>query len=203
MVHRQLLAKQSNRHAAALVAPAACTHVPLSTAWRMRHFDPSSADPMVLRAAVRIPDFLMPMAGGAKLVLRYSRDGEVGVRESEYLLRELTAPVEVAPLASQARPGASIHVFKVDPAAVNRMRAMQQEVIRARREAPGKVRGSVTVAADACRSRDLPGGPLLLTTYVKLDEASGFVALVEDVDLRDVVPADRDLRDALPACGHP
>lgn len=181
----------------AAFALTACTHVPLSTMLRMRRFDPSAVDPAVLRAAVRVPDRLAPMRGGVKLIVRYA-EGRGPARESEYVLEDLTSGADTAAVARRAVAGTRIHLFRIPAADVPRLRVFQAEAAEARRK--GTVHGSLTISADTCRFGALPGGPLPVTTYVKLDATEDFVTLFEDVDLRDYVSKGAALADVIPAC---
>lgn len=181
----------------AAITLTACTHVPLSTMLRMRRFDPAAVDPAVLRAAVRVPDRLAPMRDGVKLIVRYAEDRD-RVRESEYVLEESTSGADIAAVASRAVAGTRIHLFRIPAADVPRLRAFQAEAAAARRK--GTVHGSLTISADTCRFGELPGGPLSVTTYVKLDATDDFVTLFEDVDLRKVVARDAALGEVIPVC---
>ena len=189
--------------AVATLVLSACGHVPLSTMVRMRGFDPGTVDPIVLRAAIRIPDSLRPQPGGLRLVVRHRLDGdEVKERELEIVLQETTEATETAPLASEAGPGMRLHVFRANPSDVERLRTEQAEMAAARRRGGTRPRGSLSVQADVCRAGKLPAGPLRLTTYLKTEERGGFIVLVEDVDLRTLVPKGETIERRTPPCSE-
>jgi len=65
----------------------------------------------------------------------------------------------------------------------------------------GGAGGSLTIAVrpDACRSAQLPSGPVLFTSWLKTAETGGYVALARDVDLR-TLDAGQDIAAKIPAC---
>jgi len=52
---------------------------------------------------------------------------------------------------------------------------------------------------DACRSGELPNGPVYFTTYLRTAETNGYVPLARDVDLRTVMK-ERDVAAEIPGC---
>src|SRR5881296_1838187 len=81
-----------------------CGHMPLSTIYQLRNFDPRTLDPAVLRVAVRVTDAMELRSGGVKLAVAYwTEGGEANKREEKFLLEEVRA--ETAALASERRPG--------------------------------------------------------------------------------------------------
>jgi hypothetical protein len=176
-------------------ALAGCGHVPLTTIYRLRAFNITTADPEVLRAAVRLPDVLSPTQSGVKLTVSAGRGAEADRQVYELVLKEVTEPAELGPLASERRTGNHIHVYRIDPADVPRIRAAQAEALRN----PGKG-GTLAVKAAACRRGDLPAGAILTTTYIKIDEEHGFMPLLKDVDIRAEVPRGEDISEKVLMC---
>lgn len=182
----------------------ACGHMPLSTMYQLRNFDAATADPAVLRVAVRIPDTLEPRTRGVKLTVSHWRDGEVANKQThDFVLQETATPAERAELAGHARPGTRTYAFRVDPADVARIRAIQAETREARRDGRGKSHGTFGVTADTCRVTDLAETPVLMTTFLKTDARAGYLVLLENVDLREVIPKDKTFDDVVPACAMP
>jgi hypothetical protein len=179
-------------------ALAACGHVPLSMMYHLRNFGPRTADPAALRVAVRIPNALQLQPGDVNLAVAYWREGEdANKREEKFLLEEL--PAEVAYLTAEQRPGTHLHAFRIAPADVPRMRALQTGISAGQRR--GRNHGTLGIGADTCHRGGWPDGPMYMTTFIKADEAQGFLTLLENVDLRTAVPKGKTLDEFLPPCG--
>jgi hypothetical protein len=179
---------------------AGCGHMPVSTMWALRSFDSLAVDPAFLRAAVRIPDGLLPRPGGVKVTATWGRKGEPATeRKVEIALQEASLSAEGPALTKERRAGAHLYVFRVPPDDVPRLRALQAEVARAKSVGAANY-GSIGVSADACRTRDLSAGPAYLTTFLKVSEETGWLTLLEDVDLRTQVSAEKPLDDLAPPC---
>ena len=190
-----------------LVAPlaaslAACGHMPVSTIWALRNFDAATLEPSALRAAIRIPEMLEPQPRGVTLTVGWWRDGEEKAKhETKFVLRESTAPEDVAPLAGEKKPGARIYVYRVDPADYAEIRAIQKRSLEEKARNPGKTHGSFGVGADACRRGELPEGALPTTTFLRTQPSGAYLTVLKDVDLRAAVTAEKPLDALLPPCG--
>ena len=180
---------------------AACGHLPVSTMWALRNFDAGNVEPALLRAAIRIPDSLEPQPGGVKLEAGWWRDGrEDDKHTAKFVLQETTAPADVAPLAGERRPGTRLIVFRVNPADIPKIHALQAEARAEKLKSPGKTQGTLGIGADACRRGDLPDGPLLMTTFLRTDATRGYLTLLKDVDLRSAVTAEKSIDELAPTC---
>ena len=174
--------------------------MPLSTMYHLRNLDARTVDPALLRVAVRLPDALEIRPGGVRLTIARWRDSEeTDKREAKFLLQEVSVAAELGSLAAEKRPGTHIHIFRVDPADVPRLRALQAEIAVSRQE-HGRSHGMLGVGADACRRGKSPDGPIYMTTFIKTDAARGFLTLLENVDLRSAVRKDKTLDEILPPC---
>jgi hypothetical protein len=194
--------RSSRTSAAGLVALAlaACGHVPVATMVRLHSFDFATFDPSALRAAVGVPDVFKPRPEGAKLVVTLTF-GDAPPQTETFLLKRLTPPGDLAPLAPFAHAGATIYAFALDPADVARIRDLQAEGRRARAEHPGRNTLTIRIEANVCRLGPLPDGPILITTYIRPDEETGYLVLLRDVDLRETVrAAGKNLDAETPPC---
>lgn len=178
---------------------AACSHVPVSTMWALRNFDAATVDPATLRAAVRLPETFEPRRGGVTLTIGWWREGEEK-HEEKFVLKETTAPDDVAPLAGERKPRTRIFAYRVDPADYAAIRARQKAFVdeKARN---GKTHGSLAVAADACRRSEFPPGPILTTSFLRTQAAGPYLTLLKNVDLREAVTKEKSLEELLPPCG--
>ncbi|MBX3527266.1 MAG: hypothetical protein KF904_13760 [Rhodoblastus sp.] len=180
---------------------AGCGHVPVSTMWALRNFDGLSVDPAFLRAAVRVPRAFQPRPGGVKVVATWGKKGDpASERKVEIVLREASLSAEGPALAKENLPGNNLHVFRVAPNDVARLRALQAEIARAKAEKRAD-HGSLGMGADACRTGDLPDGPILMTTFLKMSDETGWLTVLKNVDLRTLASKDKPLEEITPPCG--
>jgi hypothetical protein len=193
MRHRKLVA------GILTLALSACGHVPVTSIYRLRNADFATADPALLRAAVRIPAALVPLPAGVNLDIKSWTEGGSDSREEHFVLRELTAETDLAALRSEQRAGFAIHVFRIDPADLPRIRELQATRRQLDPKTPRQRRGSLGISAEACRAGAVPDGPLLFTTYILLDPRDGYVPLTVDVDLRAIVQ-NKDLDSKFSPC---
>lgn len=178
-----------------------CGHVPVSTMWALRNFDSLSVDPAHLRAAVRLPRAFQPRPGGVKVVATWGRKGvPESEKKIEIALQETSLSSEGPALAQEIRHGAYLQVYRVAPDDVPRLRALQAEIARAKAEKRAD-HGSLGVGADACRIDDLPDGPILMTTFLKMSDETGWLTVLKDIDLRTAVTKERSLEEIVPPCG--
>lgn len=185
--------------AAALLALfAGCAHVPVSTIYKLWSFDVLRADPAVIRAAVRYPASLMPRAGGAKLTITLTGGALLKPDVREFILEDATSPADVGELEPYKRNGYPVRAFRLPDRDVIAVRALLQELRAAK--GTGETRsGAIAVAIDACHNGGLPKLAILTSTYLKLDAASGYMTVLEDIDLRREFGA-AEISKHVPAC---
>ncbi len=178
--------------AAALVT-AGCSHVPLTTLYKLAIFDPANADPTALRAALRYPEALQVRKDGAKLTLTLGPAmGEAAPQRFEFTLVPALGPSEREPHMRFGRHGYVVEVMKLseqDAATVRKLQAERQ----------GRSGGNLAVSAAACHRGGIPEGAILTSTYLRLDPADGYMVVLEDFDLREELGAEK-LASEVPAC---
>jgi hypothetical protein len=170
-----------------------CGHVPVTTMYKLWSFDMATADPGVLRAAMRVPSVLAPQPGGVKLSFTTWRDGEKDRHVHDFVLSEVREPAELARLTKYRKRGDVISAYRLAPADVVALRQLQAENLST------KMHGELGVSADACRTGALPGGQILSSTYLQLTAADGYLPVLEDIDLRKEI-GDQDLKQKIPPC---
>lgn len=197
----QIIMRLSALGLACLVA--SCGHVPLSTMVRLRNFDFATFDPEVLRVAVRGPDWLEPQPGGAKLSVSLWLKGQEGEKKTEiFTLADLTQPPDMESVAGIRRLGTRVYGYRVAEADASRVRALQAEGRELARANPGRNNLEMNVGVDSCSRGTAPAGPILTTTYLQPDAATGYLVLFENVDLRIAArEAGKNIDALLPTCG--
>ncbi|WP_186400103.1 hypothetical protein [Stappia sp. P2PMeth1] len=168
--------------AAALAA--SCGHVPLGSLISLRNFDLETTDPERLRIAVRHPDWIRVIPGGARMVVEQKRksDGRTVLRE-EVRFRESAAAEDLVSLGRERRRGTELRVYRVAAEDVQRFADTQAILRRQSPEERAALEGSLSVAVAGCRLPAVPPGPALVSTYLAAKETDGFVPLLRDFDL--------------------
>jgi hypothetical protein len=177
----------------------ACSHMPVSTMWALRNFDAATVDPVTLRAAVQLPESFEPQPRGVTLTVGWRREGEEA-HEAKFVLKETTAPEDVAPLEKERKPGTRLFVYRVDLADFAEIRARQRAFLDEKARNPGKTSGSFGVGAEACRHGAFPAGPLLTTSFLRTQPGGPYLILLKDLDLRKAATAEKTLEELVPPC---
>jgi hypothetical protein len=171
-----------------------CGHVPVTSLVKLARIDFETSDPAQLRAAVKLPVMLRPMPRG--VVLRIAvKAGRSEQETRDFMLRELPEPAE---LASEVSSEARVYAYRLDDVDVVRLTAFRSELLARKRAGQGGGI-SISVLPRACKTAELPDGPIYFTTYLRTAETVAYVTLARDVDLRSLVPA-RVIADEIPRC---
>lgn len=170
------------------------SHVPLTTLSRLSSMKLAEIDPAALRVAARMPERIEPRKDGVKVRIAVAASGRNAGPNEEFVLEPVTEPHEVSALASHRRQGTGLWTYRLsagDAARLQRIMASSTGT---------KDGGRVTIAAgvDACHRGSLGSEPLLTTTFLRTN-ASGYLVLTEDLDLRSVV-SERELATKVPPC---
>lgn len=163
---------------------AGCASVPLSTMWKMRNFDLGTTDVRQLRAAVRTPDF-MRIADG-KVILSMTLTDTKGIvhADEKFKLVRVKKPSQAAGLRRYAKPGFSLHAFRLSAKDVERMDMFRHQQSLLKIRFGSQLRGSMRVLASGCEMAGHSGQPLAITTYLKAAETGGYIPLTSELDLR-------------------
>ena len=183
-----------------ILATAGCGHMPVTSMVRLARVEFDKTDPALLRAAVKLPRMLRPRAQG--VALRISVKLRSGEEEThDFVLREVTDPAELMALRDELDAATHIYAYRLDAKEAARVSAMR-ESLKQKQAASGTRGGSLTIEIkpEVCRTGEIAGQPLLLTTYLRTGETDGYVPLARNVDLRTAVPG-RDLAAEIPGCG--
>jgi len=180
-----------------------CGHVPLTSLVKLARIDFQNTDPAQLRVAVELPPVLRPLPRGITLRItvkagRWQESQKQGSQDEvrDFMLRELPAPAEIVrDNASDTR----VYAYRLDEADVVRLTAFRTELMARKRA--GQVGGiSISVVPRACKTAELPDGPIYFTAYLKTAETVDYVTLARDLDLRSLIP-EHVIADEVPRCG--
>lgn len=164
--------------------------MPLASLPTLARLDVMTADLAALRAAVRAPDAIMAVPGGAVLSLSYWRAGEEAKKTVlDVVLEEDRDPRAIAALTNEEKAGFRITVFRLPEEGRRRLDMARAEALalKVSEQAKGsRAQGSLSVSVKGCARGALPSGPLLLSTYLRADPGGPFVPLVQNLDLRSL-----------------
>lgn len=190
---------ETSRFAVLALALGGCMHVPVSTIYKLATFDFLTADPAVIRAAVRYPSAMEVRPGGVVLTVTTGATAGLEKRADTFTLEEAKESTETEPIARYRRNGTTVAAYRLNAADTERVRRLlagHREAL-ARGERPGAK--GIGIAASACHNAGLPAGAILTSTFLRLDAAQGYMAVLEDFDLRSELSAEA-LAAQVPPC---
>jgi hypothetical protein len=182
-----------------MLAMGGCSHMPVTSMVRLARVDFETSDPAQLRAAIKLPRTLRPRPNGVALRIAV-QVGRAPEEARDFMLRELPEPAE---LTREAGADSHIFAYRIDDADLARLAAFRAELIARKSSAQSSgQKGSISISVrpQACKTGELPDGPLYFTTYLRTAETKNYVALARDVDLRSIVPNAAVVAE-IPRCG--
>lgn len=182
----------------AVLLLSACTAIPVKTLYKLATTDMMTVDPAILRAGVRMPDWVEPRPHGVKLELGMQQAGTDPISE-RFSLESIPAALEGKTLAAEAKPDYQLYAYRLAAQDIPRFEAFRQTLKTKKAETRGKTKGSLSIGVDACRKTELPVGKIPVTTYLRLDTESGYLPLVVDYDLKKPVDG-KNLAELIPPC---
>lgn len=169
---------------AAVALLAGCGKVPVTTQWKLRAVDPLTFDPAAPRVAIIASNTLRALPGGAKILFRHWEKEAGDNKTTETFVLQEAGEALPAAIRSAAPEGTRMTVFRLADKDIPRVRALQVVFAERKRTAPGTTGAEVKADIDACRTADLPAGPLEGSVFIKMDEANGYLPLFERLDFR-------------------
>lgn len=168
--------------------------MPVTSMVKLARVDFETSDPAQLRAAIKLPRTLRPRPNGVSLRIAV-RVGRSPEEARDFALRELPMPTE---LAREAGTDGHVFAYRIDEADLPRLAVFRSELMAKKRSGQG---GSISISVkpQACKTGELPEGPLYLTSYLQTAETGSYVTLARDVDLRTIAP-EHDIVDKIPRC---
>ncbi len=180
---------------------AACNGAPISTQWKLRDFNASTADLAQLRVAIRGPDWVTPTPENSAIEVRYWRDGGDEARAQTLALRLQRAAHPGDRETLTALGGApSLTIVELTPRSLGAARSAQQEAARFKTEG-ARTRGRMIMSGSfACRRTEVPVGPIAIDVFIHANDETGWLPLYADYDARDGEQDQAVLDEALPPC---
>lgn len=189
----------------AALALSACNGVPLSTQWKLRHFDLGTADISKLRVALRAPGWTTPTPGKTVLEATLApRSPESGERKLKIHLHQGLHLDDTADIAHIGNSDTPFAIYEIAPRDLAAARAFQEEAQKRKQEGgSGKGSGIKLQSGVACRRGEIPDGPILIDAYIHVDDETGWLPLLEGLDVRPSLTSSEAWRafdEVVPVC---
>ncbi len=183
----------------ALVILGGCLSTPLSSLPKLARLDFLTMDFAEVRAGLRQPSALALRPGDFVMTVKTKTDGSSDETADRFVLVEATEPAERQSLATEAKPGFALSVWRIAPEDVPRLASIQERTRVSIKYGP-RVRGSIEIAVTGgCVRADIPAGPFAVSTYLKPARGESFITLSTDADLRGMIMA-KGQQVSLPRC---
>lgn len=163
-----------------------CGHVPVTTMYKLRNFDPLTIDPAAIKIAVSLPGSVQLTKDNFRIVL----GGSSKMHENSIL--ESFSLVEIANYAGSRNaglppaPGLHYQIFAIARLDIERFNATRTTVRQWRMSDKAGTTGTFNVDITGCIDGILFPGPLLAATWLKPGLDENFVRLTSNIDLRKI-----------------
>ncbi|MBL4787203.1 MAG: hypothetical protein JKY49_17475 [Cohaesibacteraceae bacterium] len=163
-----------------------CGHVPVTTMYKLRNFDPLTIDPAAIEIAVSLPGSIHLTKDNFRIVL----GGSSKLHENSIL--ENFRLVEIANYAGSRKagllpaPGLHYQIFSIAPLDIERFNATRTTVGQWKLSDNAGTTGKFNVDITGCIDGILLPGPLLAATWLKPGPDARFIRLTNNIDLRKI-----------------
>lgn len=192
-----------NTLCALVLAPAlaACGIVPFSTQMKLRNFDPLTFDPAEPRAIILLTEKLRIVPSGAKIRLSHWHKDQPDRKSEDIFTLQEVAEAPPQAIMGAAKTGEWATVFRLRPEDQSRIRKLQAEFAERKRTAPDSYVSEVKADVSACHVMGFPQGRITGTLYLKPDQATGYLPVIESIDLADLAKsAGKTLEEEIRPC---
>jgi len=179
-----------------LILAGGCGHMPVTSMVKLARVDFETTDPVLLRAAVKLPANVQPRSVTLRIGVKIAGAAE---DTQNFRLMEVSDPAELISLRDEIEAGTHIFAYRLEPAEATRLALFREQLMAKKKVAAGRGGSlSIFISAQGCHTGELPA-KVMLTTYLRTGETKNYVALTRDVDLR-TVDSRRDLATGIPPC---
>jgi hypothetical protein len=184
-----------------LACLAACTHVPLTSLWKLRQFSFESFDPSALRLAVRLPRAYAVPREGLRVDAKVTREGQPDSAE-QFALHESTDERDARGLPAIDSPEARWVVLRFPASEVERLRAFRERLMALKRDGGAKGKGGmhIGVAPKLCRTGAPVRDDSIVAGAILWAPDKGYVPLLRETALDDLL---RDMDESRPLASLP
>ena len=184
---------------------AGCGSVPVSSLWKLRKLSLETLEPAALRAAVVHSPSLQLAPNGAVLTVAVSRQLRLayGAHTTERLeeklpLQALHSSADMRPLIEHESPQSTVHLWRIDPAALPRLQALRTRAMTWKSTDDGKRELTLGVELTGCQKSG--STRQTITTLMRFAEPGEYLPIVRNIDLTETMSA-AELKQRFPVCG--
>lgn len=177
--------------ALAVTAVSGCGHMPISSIYKLRNFDPATTDLGRLRVGVRVPRLFRPRTEGVTLEVSHWRTGDKKRTKELFHLVPSRDPGDLRESVSLATDGTELYAFRLREADISRFSRIRKMISAAKKNAAknnGAKNGpqqhaSFSVGAKACRRSETLPRRLPISTFLKTGRTGEFVPVLVDFNV--------------------
>jgi len=174
-----------------------CGHTPVTSLYKLSKVNSKTTKLEKLRVAVQIPREFAISDKGVVLVATLQATDSQPTEVEIFELQRLPMARGSAELEKYAASGTHFYRYRIAPQDVQRFEKLR--TLQGGRDKKSKRRGSISVAANICRSHKADTESIPISTFLKTSETKVYVPLTLDVDLLEEL-TDSNLDRVAPLC---
>ena len=160
---------------------AACAGIPVQSLYQLSRIDFATTDPVKIRAAVRLPFQVSPLAGSVILTMTAYDDGDVVFGEEKFVLEHLSDADELADLIRLVKPDTAVTAFRIRLEDLPRLKRFHGVTMR--KPGGGKRGGALILTAKGCLNGSQTPKKIPMTTFLKTVETQDYFQISPEIDL--------------------
>lgn len=184
---------------------AGCGSVPVTSLWKLRKISLEALEPAALRAAVVHSPNLQLAPHSIFLTVTVSRklpqpNGTATIErlEEKLPLQALRSSTELRPLVNYESPQTTVHLWRIDPAALPQLKALRARALAWSGTDDGKRELALGIELAGCQKNG--STRQTITTLIRFAEPGEYIPIVRNIDLAETMPA-AELSQRFPVCG--
>jgi len=179
---------------------AGCAGIPIQSLYQLSRIDFETTDPQKIRAAVRLPFQVSPLADSVILTMTAYDEQDKVFGEEMFILEHVADAGELAEVTSLVKPGTAVTVFRIRAADMVRLNRFHRVTMR--KPGGGKRGGALTLTAKGCFNDSRMPKKIPMTTFLKTVESPVYFQISPEIDLLGGIGRQKSNGEIQP-CGAP
>ncbi|MEO0542175.1 MAG: hypothetical protein AAFY99_00030 [Pseudomonadota bacterium] len=175
------------------------TSTPPRSLIKLANWSPMDSDPRDIRVAVQTPEYISIRDGDIRMRLVYEAGDVQNSLVEEYIVMVNPVDRKVLGLPAPMEEKSRTLIGELNPEDAASLLAAQRQ-IRDLRDAGDSGKGSLTVIASGCATKDLPEGPVLVTIWLQTNPSETFFIVARNNDLRKTAAKAQQNLDDIERC---